>query len=70
MELTSAHLFSGGGGDTQGAIAAGFKPIWAVESDKYAAAIYRFRFQETLLIEKDIKLLTLGLRAPALKNRL
>jgi DNA (cytosine-5)-methyltransferase 1 len=58
MELTSAHLFCGGGGDTQGAIAAGYKPVWAIEFDKYAAAVYRFRFSETLLIEQNIKSLT------------
>lgn len=58
MELTSAHLFCGGGGDTEGAIAAGFNPIWAIEFDKYAAAVYRYRFQETILFEANIKHIT------------
>lgn len=52
--LTSGHLFAGGGGDTEAAITAGYKPIWAVEYDKYAAAVYRHRFPETKLIQSDI----------------
>lgn len=55
MQLTSGHIFSGGGGDTEGTITAGFKPLWAVESDKYAAAVYRYRFPETQLIETDAR---------------
>ena len=54
MQLTSGHLFAGGGGDTEGAIAAGYKPIWAIEYDKYAAAVYRRRFPDVSLIESDI----------------
>lgn len=53
--LTTAHLFSGGGGDTEGAIAAGYKPLWAIEADKYAAAVYRKRFPYVQLIETDIR---------------
>lgn len=56
--LTTAHLFAGGGGDTEGAIAAGYKPLWAVEIDKYAAAIYRHRFPQVQLIEADARSLT------------
>lgn len=52
--LTTAHLFSGGGGDTEGAIAAGYKPLWAIEADKVAAAIYRYRFPHVTLVEADI----------------
>lgn len=55
MQLTSGHIFSGGGGDTEGAIAAGYKPLWGVESDKYAAAVYRHRFPDTQLIEADAR---------------
>lgn len=58
MELTSAHLFCGAGGDTEGSFNAGFRPIWAVENDKYAAAVYRCRFPQTLLIEGDIQQLS------------
>ncbi len=57
--LTSAHLFAGGGGDTEGAIAAGYTPLWAIESDKHAAAVYRKRFPNTQLIEADIKTLSI-----------
>ncbi|MBN3875259.1 DNA cytosine methyltransferase [Nostoc sp. JL23] len=52
--LTSAHAFSGGGGDTEGAIAAGYCPIWAIESDSHACAVYRKRFPHVRLIESDI----------------
>lgn len=54
MQLTSGHLFAGGGGDTEGAIAANYKPVWAIEYDKYAASVYRKRFPETTLVESDI----------------
>ncbi|WP_062297167.1 DNA cytosine methyltransferase [Nostoc piscinale] len=54
-ELTSGHIFAGGGGDTEGAIAAGYKPIWGVENDKYAASVYRKRFPDVNLIEQDIQ---------------
>ncbi|WP_414690175.1 DNA cytosine methyltransferase, partial [Nostoc sp.] len=54
MYLTSGHIFSGASGDTEGAEAAGYKPIWAVENDPYAAAVYRKRFPSTRLIEQDI----------------
>ncbi|MFN6572362.1 DNA cytosine methyltransferase [Dendronalium sp. ChiSLP03b] len=66
--LTSGHIFCGGGGDTEGAIAAGYKPIWAVENDPYAAAVYRKRFPGARLIEQDIRTITgdfiLGLPTP------
>ncbi|WP_442948272.1 DNA cytosine methyltransferase [Nostoc sp.] len=68
MELTSGHIFSGSGGDTEGAVAAGYNPIWAIESDRYAAAVYRKRFPSTRLIEQDIRTITdefiLGLPIP------
>ncbi len=57
--LTSAHLFCGGGGDTDGAIRAGFKPLWGIESDRYAAAVFRRRFPETMLSEADVKSLVI-----------
>ena len=53
-DKTTGHLFAGGGGDTQGAIAAGYNPIWAVEYDKYAAAVFRYRYPQTRLIQDDI----------------
>ncbi|WP_368041853.1 DNA cytosine methyltransferase [Nostoc sp. TCL240-02] len=51
-------LFAGGGGCSEGAITAGYKPIWAVENNPYAAAVYRKRFPTTQLIEQDIARLT------------
>ncbi|NEQ64758.1 MAG: DNA cytosine methyltransferase [Symploca sp. SIO2D2] len=56
--VTSAHLFCGGGGDTQGALVAEYKPIWAIENNKYAAAVYRKRFPDVQLIESDIRQLS------------
>ncbi len=56
--LTSAHLFCGGGGDTDGAVRTGFKPLWGIENDPYAAAVFRRRFPETMLIEADVKSLS------------
>lgn len=55
---TAAFLFAGGGGDTEGAIAAGYQPLWAVEYDKYAAAVYRRRFPDCQLIQCDITALS------------
>lgn len=52
---TAGFLFAGGGGCTQGAVDAGFNAGWAVEYDKYAAAIYRARFPNTALYEADIR---------------
>lgn len=57
-EITSAHLFSGGGGDTDGAVRAGCKPLWAIESDRYSAAVYRYQFPKCRLIETDIRTLS------------
>ncbi|WP_442938193.1 DNA cytosine methyltransferase [Nostoc sp.] len=51
-------LFAGSGGCSQGAVAAGYKPIWAIECDPYAAAVYQKRFPTTQLIEQDITTLT------------
>ncbi|MBD2437379.1 DNA (cytosine-5-)-methyltransferase [Nostoc sp. FACHB-110] len=56
--LTSGHIFCGGGGDTEGSIAAGYRPIWGIEEDPYAAAVYRKRFPTTRLIEQDIRTIT------------
>jgi DNA (cytosine-5)-methyltransferase 1 len=54
--LTSGHLFCGAGGDTEGAISAGYKPLWGIENDKYAASVYRYRFTKegTRTVEADI----------------
>lgn len=66
--LTSAHLFAGAGGDTEGAIASNYQPLWSIEQDKHAAAIYRKRFPDVKLIQSDIKELSdefvLGLPIP------
>lgn len=52
--LTFSELFCGGGGCTDGMIRAGYQGLWAVEKDKYAAAIYRYRFPQIQLYEQDI----------------
>lgn len=52
--ITTGHIFAGGGGDIQGAIAADHHPLWAVEYDKYAAAVLRYRFPQTQIIESNI----------------
>ncbi|WP_442943976.1 DNA cytosine methyltransferase [Nostoc sp.] len=54
MYLTSGHIFSGASGDTQGAVAAGYRPVWAVENNPFAASVYRKRFPNTQLIEQDV----------------
>ena len=54
QQLTTAHAFCGGGGDTEGAIAANYTPLWAIDYDKWACAIYRKRFPNVQLIEEDI----------------
>lgn len=56
--MTSAHLFCGGGGDTDGVIRAGFKPIWRIESEARAASVYRKRFPQAQLVEADIRTLS------------
>ncbi|WP_442944465.1 DNA cytosine methyltransferase [Nostoc sp.] len=58
MYLTSGHIFSGASGDTEGAIAAGYKPIWAIENDPHACSVYRKRFPNAQLVEQDIRAIT------------
>ncbi|QLE42272.1 DNA cytosine methyltransferase [Nostoc sp. C052] len=53
-EPTAGMLFCGGGGCSEGAVAAGYRPVWAIEDNLYAAAVYRKRFPGVLLIEQDI----------------
>ncbi|WP_109009248.1 DNA cytosine methyltransferase [Nostoc commune] len=53
--LTTGHIYCGGGGDTEGAIAAGYQSLWAVDNDPSAASVYRKRFPKILLIEQDIR---------------
>jgi len=52
--FTSAHLFCGGG-DTDGAIRVGLKPLWGIENDRYAAAVFRQRFPDAILIDQMSK---------------
>jgi hypothetical protein len=54
MILTTGHLFCGGGGDTQGSIDAGCKPLWGIEKDAIAASVYRHRFPKTQLWQNEI----------------
>lgn len=58
MQLTSAHIFAGCGGDTLGARLAGFTPVWAIENNKYAASVYRYNFPNCKLIARDITKIT------------
>jgi len=57
-QFTSGHLFCGGGGDTDGIIRAGGNPIWGIDFNAKAAAVYRKRFPEVKLIEADISTLS------------
>ncbi len=41
-----------------GYVRAGFKPLWGIENDRYAAAVFRHRFPETMLIESDVRTLS------------
>jgi DNA-cytosine methyltransferase len=59
--FTASFLFAGGGGDTEGAQMAGYRNTWAIENNKYAAAVYRARFERDgikRLIEADITTLS------------
>ena len=54
-QITTAHCFAGGGGDADGVLRAGYKPIWAIESARNAAAVFRRRFPKCQVIEADIR---------------
>lgn len=40
MTLTFADIFAGGGGSSIGAMAAGYTPLWAIESSPEIAEVY------------------------------
>lgn len=48
-------LFSGIGGIDLGFIQAGYEIAWAIEKDHAACETYRANFQDTLLIEQDVR---------------
>ena len=48
-------IFSGAGGLSLGAIAAGIRVGCAVEKDKFAAETFRANHEDVLVLEKDIK---------------
>ena len=52
---TAGSLFSGAGGMCLGFERAGFRTLWAVENDPYAAATFRNNFTQTPLLERDVK---------------
>ena len=49
------YIFSGAGGLSLGAIAAGIRVVCAVEKDKFAAETFRANHEDVLALEKDIK---------------
>ena len=55
QNLTAAYCFAGGGGDCWGSVCAGYSPLWAIEKDLGAAAVFRRRFPDCRLIEADIR---------------
>lgn len=57
MELKVGSLFSGIGGIDIAFRQAGFNIGWAVENDSACCRTYRHNFKDTLLIEKDIRLI-------------
>ena len=54
LKPTIATIFSGFGGVEAGAVGAGLMPIWAIESDKEIATVFRQNHQ-CRLIEKDVR---------------
>lgn len=48
-------IFSGAGGLSLGAIAAGIRVVCAIEKDKFAAETFRANHEDVLVLEKDIK---------------
>ena len=48
-------LFSGIGGIDLGFMQAGYEIAWAIEKDHAACETYRANFQDTLLIEQDVR---------------
>lgn len=56
MELSVGSLFAGIGGIDLAFTQAGCKIAWAIEKDAACCRTYRHNFKETVLIEKDIRL--------------
>jgi DNA (cytosine-5)-methyltransferase 1 len=61
-------LFSGAGGMSVGAIAAGVEVKVAVEIDKYAAITYRANHPDTLVLNEDVRKVTINGFCKASKN--
>ena len=57
MALKIGSLFSGIGGIDIAFKQAGFKIEWAIENDAACCRTYKYNFKDTLLIEKDIRLI-------------
>ena len=55
--FTAACLFSGMGGFASGLVEAGFRLVWAIDSDEQACTVFRHRFTDVRLIERDIRAL-------------
>ena len=57
---TVGCLFSGMGGFASGLASAGFKLIWANDIDPSACTTFRHRFPGVIVVEKDVKDLSVG----------
>ena len=55
LKLTAGYCFAGGGGDCWGSVCAGYSPLWAIEKDRWAAAVFRHRFPKCQVIEANIR---------------
>ena len=53
-ELTVGCLFSGMGGFATGFKNAGFRILWASDSDNFACEVFRHRFPGTMVLQRDI----------------
>lgn len=53
--MKAGSLFSGIGGIDLGFMQAGYEIAWAIENDRAACETYRANFQDTLLIEQDVR---------------
>ncbi len=54
---TAATLFCGMGGFASGLNGAGFRIVWANDCDEQACAVFRHRFPDVRLLERDIRAL-------------
>src|SRR5258706_1629567 len=60
MNFYSGDIFSGCGGLTEGMNKAGFKTLFAVEIDTAAVETYKLNHKRTLIIQKDVRKVTIA----------